>query len=515
MKKAIVIVAVLLGVLSLSAFAADKTPQDASQELPVPKETSSVTHHSVVIGGRSIEYSATAGNLLVDNDEGDPIGSFFYVAYTEDGAKDLSRRPVTFLFNGGPGSSSIWLHMGSFGPVRVVTSDAKPTPSPPYDLVPNQYSLLDKTDLVFIDAIGTGFSRIVGKGEPKDFYGTDADIESFGKFIERYVTHNNRWDSPKFLLGESYGTTRAAGLVDWLQNNGMAFNGVILQSSWLNGFVDFPGPPFSLDLPYELYLPTMAATAWYHDKLPNKPVDLQAFLQQVRLFALGDYARALDQGDNLSTAGSQAIAEKLHTYTGLPVQYILDAKLRITPDRFEKELLRGEDRTTGRLDARFMGIDSDAAGETTEYDPSGTAIGPAFTAAFHWYLTNDLKYKTTLDYKVENYREVNMHWDNGQRIDGQKYPLMDVEENLRQAMTENPHLQVFSANGYFDFATPFFETEYDLDHMGLDASLQKNISYGYYQSGHMIYLHVPALQKYKADMDRFYDSVLNNRVISQ
>jgi carboxypeptidase C (cathepsin A) len=510
MKKAIALVSVLLSVLSLPLLAAGTSLQSVSQELAVPKETSSVTHHSVVIGGRNINYTATAGNLLVDDDKGDPIGSFFYVAYTEDGVKDPSHRPVTFLFNGGPGSSSIWLHMGSFGPVRVVTSDAKPTPPPPYDLVPNQYSLLDKSDLVFIDAIGTGFSRIVGKGIPKDFYGTDADIESFGKFIERYVTLNNRWDSPKFLLGESYGTTRAAGLVDWLQTNGMAFNGVILQSSWLNGFVDFPGPPFSLDLPYELYLPTMAATAWYHDKLTNKPADLQTFLQQVRKFALGDYARALDQGDKLSASDTQAIAQKLHDYIGLPVQYILDAKLRITPDRFEKELLRGEDRTTGRLDARFMGIDSDAAGETTEYDPSGTAIGPAYTAAFQWYLTNDLKYKTTLDYKVENYREVNMHWDNGQRIDGQKFPLMDVEENLRHAMTENPHLKVFSANGYFDFATPFFETEYDLDHMGLDPSLQKNISYGYYQSGHMIYLHVPALEKYKADMDSFYDGVANH-----
>ncbi|HVC37388.1 MAG TPA: peptidase S10, partial [Gammaproteobacteria bacterium] len=367
-----------------------------------------------------------------------------------------------------------------------------------------------KSDLVFIDAIGTGFSRIVGKGTPKDFYGTDADIESFGKFIQRYVTLNNRWDSPKFLLGESYGTTRAAGLVDWLQTKGMAFNGVILQSSWLNGFVDFPGPAFSLDLPYELYLPTMAASAWYHDKLPQKPADLPAFLQQVRQFALGDYARALDQGDKLSAADTQIIAQKLSAYTGLPVKYIIDAKLRITPDRFEKELLRGEQLTTGRLDARFLGIDHDAAGETPEYDASGSAIGPAYTAAFHWYLTNDLKYKSDLDYKVDNYREVGMSWDNGQRLNRQKFPLMDVEENLRQAMTENPHLQVFSANGYFDFATPFFETEYDLDHMGLDASLKKNISYGYYRSGHMIYLHVPALAKYKAGMAKFYDSVTNN-----
>ncbi|MGH8400263.1 MAG: S10 family peptidase, partial [Gammaproteobacteria bacterium] len=497
MKRIIVLLSLFLVCGSVITAFADDAPaanaKSADKSLPVPKETSSITHHSVNIDGVAVRYTATAGNLVIDNDKGDAIGSFFYVAYTKDGVTDTRHRPLTFLFNGGPGSSSIWLHMGSFGPMRVETTDADVTPPAPYKLVPNPYSLLDKSDLVFIDAMGTGFSRIVGKGDGKDFYGTDADIASFGKFIERYVTLNNRWNSPKFLLGESYGTTRAAGLVDWLQGKGMAFNGVILQSSWLNGFVDFPGPAFSLDLPYELYLPSMAATAWYHDKIANKPADLAAFVQQAREFALGDYARALDQGSRLSAADTQAIAQKLHAFTGLPVQYILEARLRITPDRFEKELLRGEFRTTGRLDARFLGIDQDAAGEYPGYDPSGSAIGPAYTSAFNWYLTNDLDYKSDTSYKVENYREVGSDWDNGQRVSGQKFPLMDVEENLREAMTENPHLKVFSANGYFDFATPFFETEYDLDHMGLDPSLMKNISYGYYQSGHMIYLNVPAL----------------------
>ena len=502
--------ALLVTAVPVQADDAQAATQTLPKELPVPKETSAVTRHSVVINGSTTPYTATAGNLLIKNTKGDAIGSFFYVAYTENGVKDAVHRPVTFLFNGGPGSSSIWLHMGSFAPVRVVTSDARATPPPPYDLVPNQYSLLDKSDLVFIDAMGTGFSRIVGKGTPKDFYGTDADIASFGQFIQRYVTLNNRWNSPKFLLGESYGTTRAAGLADWLQQHGIAINGVVLQSSYLNAYVDFPGPPFSLDLSYELYLPTMAAVAWYHDKLAVKPADLAALVAQVRQFALGDYARALDQGDKLGAADAQAIAQKLHDYTGLPVQYLLEAKLRVTPDRFEKELLRTEDRTTGRLDARFLGIDRDAAGETTEYDASDTAINAAYTAAFHWYLANDLKYHTDLAYKVENYREVGKDWDNGQRVDGQKFPLMDVEENLRKAMTENPHLKVFSANGYFDFATPFFETEYDLDHMGLDASLKKNISYGYYQSGHMIYLNIPSLAKYKADIASFYDGVAGN-----
>lgn len=511
MKKLLSVISVCLLLVAGASALADDGPAKAgataaAQTLPVPKETSSVTHHHVVIDGKTVDYTATAGNLVIDNDKGDAIGSFFYVAYTRDSIKDPRQRPLTFLFNGGPGSSSIWLHMGSFGPVRVETTNAGVTPPAPYKIVPNQYSLLDKSDLVFIDAMGTGFSHIVGKGTSKDFYGTDADIESFGKFIERYVTLNNRWNSPKFLLGESYGTTRAAGLVDWLQNQGMAFNGVILQSSWLNGFVDFPGPAYALDLSYELYVPTMAATAWYHNKVPHNAAGLAAFVQQAREFALGDYARALDQGSLLSAADTQTIAQKLHDFTGLPVKYILEAKLRINPSRFEKELLRGDARTIGRLDSRFPGIDQDSAGEYPEYDPSGTAIGPAFTAAFNWYLANELHYKSDTVYKVENYREVNRDWDNGQRIDGQKFPLMDVEENLRQAMTENPHLKVFSANGYFDFATPFFETEYDLNHMGLDPSLMKNISYGYYQSGHMIYLNVPALKAYKADVAKFYDS---------
>lgn len=494
--------ALALFVMVTPAIAAG-APVNASR--PVPKETAVVTGHKLAIDGHTLHYRATAGTLVIRNDHGDALGSFFYVAYTEDRVDDLSRRPITFLFNGGPGSSSIWLLMGSFGPVRVVTANAKATPPAPYTLVANQYSLLDKSDLVFIDAMGTGFSRIVGKGTPKDFYGTDADIASFGKFIERYVTLNNRWNSPKFLLGESYGTTRAAGLADWLQQHGMALNGVVLQSSYLNAYVDFPGPVFSLDLPYELYLPTMAAVAWYHHRLSPRPTNLPAFLQQVRNFALGDYAEALGQGDTLNTGKTQAIAEQLHAYIGLPVRYILDAKLRITPGRFEKELLRRKGRTTGRLDARFLGTDRDNAGERPEYDATDAAISGAYTAAFHWYLTNELKYRTDLTYRVENYQQVNQDWDNGQRLDGEQWPLMDVQESLRQVMSKNPHLMVFSANGYFDFATPFFETEYDLDHMGLAPSLQKNIIYGYYRSGHMIYLHVPSLAHYKADLARFYD----------
>ncbi len=473
----------------------------------VPADTTVVTHHTITVNGQVIHYTATVGKLLVRNDSDQAIGSFFYVAYTADGA-DLVKRPVTFLYNGGPGSSTIWLHMGSFGPVRVTTSDAGTTPPAPYDIKENPYTLLDKSDLVFVDAMATGFSRIVGKGTDKDFFGTDADINSFADFITRYVTVNNRWNSPKFLFGESYGTTRSAGLADALQDRGMPLNGVVLLSSYLDTFLDFPGPVFALDLPYVLYLPTMAATAWYHDKLPNKPADLTAFLAQVRQFALTRYQQALAQGWNLSPAERDSVVALLHDYTGISADYWREADLRLTPDRFEKELLRGERRTVGRLDARYEGIDHDAAGESPEYDAASAATNGAFTTAFNYYIENDLHYTSPRRYLTTNYGVVGSNWDDHHAVNGQRFDMLDVIEDLRIAVTQNPQLKIFSANGYFDFATPFFETEYAIDHMGLDPSLQKNFSYGYYQSGHMVYLHTEALAQFKRDLAAFYDGVL-------
>jgi carboxypeptidase C (cathepsin A) len=470
------------------------------KEAPIPKEETSVTRHSVSVGGRSLAYTATAGNLLIKNDKDEAVASLFYVAYTTGDAK----RPVTFVFNGGPGSSSMWLHMGSFAPVRVVTPEADNTPPAPYQVGPNPETLLDKTDLVYVDAIGTGFSKPVGKGEGKDFWGVDQDISAFGRFIQRYVSVNARWNSPKFLMGESYGTTRAAGLALWLENKGLALNGVVLVSSWLNPYVDYFGPVYAVDEPYELYLPTMAATAWYHKKLSNPPADLAALVQQSREFALGEYATALSKGDMLSPAESQAVAQKLAGFIGLPVDFILKARLRITPDRFQKELLRGEARTTGRLDARYLGIDHDSAGESPEYDPASSAFGPAFVAAFNDYAGTQLNYGKDLSYKPTNYA-VGNDWDWSHSVDGQKSPIFDVAEDLRIAMTQDPHLLVFSANGYFDFATPFFETEYTLHHMGLDASLLKNIRYGYYQGGHMMYIRQDVLKTMKVDLAKFYD----------
>ena len=487
------------------AKAASKEPTPSPTPPPAPAPA--VAHRRATIGGKPFPYSATAATIDLKDAKNETVARMFYVAYTGEGA-DAKSRPVTFAFNGGPGSSTIWLHMGSFGPLRVETADGRSTPPPPYRLVENSETLLDKTDLVFVDAVGTGFSRIVGKGEPKDFYGTDQDVAAFGQFIERWVSANGRWNSPKFLLGESYGTTRGAALLAHLERQGMAFNGAILVSSYLNAWDDFNGPPFSNDRAYELYLPTMAAAAWFHQKIDPRPPDLAAFLTEVRAFALGEYEQALQQGNRLDEETRAAIVAKLHRYTGLSETFLRNANLRIDPSRFQKELLRGERRTIGRLDARFAGTDHDAAGETPEYDPASTAIAGAYVAAFNSYVRDALGYKSDDLYKPSNYEEVGKDWDDRHRVAGGRAPMPDVAEDLRSVMTVNPNLKIFSANGYFDFATPFFETEYTLAHMGLDAGLEKNIAFGYYPSGHMIYLHEPALKQMRADLARFYDQTL-------
>ena len=497
----------LLGSALPAAHAAGDKAKEQSKptaEKPV-KQQKITTHHSLVLNGKTIHYTATAGNLVLTNDKGEQTASMFYIAYTEDGA-NAHKRPVTFAWNGGPGGSSVLVNIGGFGPMRVHTTDAAPTPPAPYALKPNPYSILDKTDLVFIDAVGTGFSKLLGKSKPKDFYGADQDTNAFGDFIRQYITENNRWNSPKFILGESYGTPRAAMLSDWLQRKGVALNGVILLSSILNFNDEFWfQPPGSNDLSYELYLPSYAAVAWYHNKLPNKPADLPAFLKRARQFALGEYADALQVGDSISTSQEAAVIQKLHDFTGLSKTYLKDAKLRVSPARFMKQLLRNEARTIGRYDARYEGIDYDSAGEYMDYDPSGTAMFPAVVAAFHNYLRNGLNDKSTANYEFLSYK-VNGAWDWHHRVDGRKYPVPDTLPDLRLAMSQNPHLKVFSGNGYFDLATPFFKTEYELNHMGLDPSLQKNITFDYYHDGHMLYIHTAALKKLKTDLAHFYDS---------
>ena len=477
-----------------------KAEHKDEKQTPVPPEAAVVTHHVWKAAGTPVSYTATAGNLVIHDDEDKPYGSVFYVAYTQEGVNE-DTRPVTFLYNGGPGSATIWLHMGSVGPMRVVTASPDATGGPPYKLVPNEYSLLGKTDLVFVDAVGTGFSKPVGKATEKEFAGTDQDVKAFERFIERYITVNKRWNSPKYLMGESYGTTRSAALADALQEKGIELNGVVLISSILNYGVRVPG----YDTEPVMYLPSYAAIAWFHNKLAQKPADLKSFLEEVRRYARGPYAEALAQGDALPEAEKDAVAQKLSSYTGLSVEYLKQTNLRIDPSRFRKELLRGEREIMGRYDARFEGTDIDAAGENPGYDPSDTGISGAFVAAFHDYLAHDLNDTTADTYYVSG-PNVNQSWDWKHKAPGRGRPLQlpYVAGDLADAMRKNPKLKVFSANGYFDLATPFFSTEYDLNHMHLEPTLRKNVEFGYYPAGHMTYLNVEALKEFRDDMNRFY-----------
>jgi len=482
--------------------AADK---DKDKEAPVPPEKPSVTHHELSLAGKTLKYTATAGTLLIRDEEDKPYGSIFYVAYTLDGA-DPASRPVSFLYNGGPGSATLWLHMGSFGPVRIQTASPDPTPGPPFKLIPNDASLLDKTDLVFIDAPLTGYSRAVAKGTAKDFAGVDQDLHAFDRFILRYLTVNQRWNSPKFLIGESYGTTRSAALADMLGNDGVQLNGVALISSILNYNVRAGG----YDSIYVFNLPSYAAAAWYFNKIPNKPADVATFVQQAREFAAGPYAAALFQGDNLPAAQLDEIASQVARFTGLTADYVKEANLRVSPTRFRKEVLRDGRKTLGRYDMRFEGVDSDAAGENPSYDASDTGISGAFIAALHDYLQRELKYESTDAYRPSAGNIGQWDWKHRPTSGGfgqfneQSQPY--VAADLASAIRKNPHLRVFSANGYFDLATPFFATEYDLDHMNLDPALRGNVQFGYYPSGHMIYLNVDALHKLSADLSSFISS---------
>jgi carboxypeptidase C (cathepsin A) len=490
---------------SRRATQGESAPEKEEGAIPIPPETSSVTKHDWTGAGQTIHYTATAGNLLIKDDKNAANGSIFYVAYTEDGV-EAKNRPVTFFYNGGPGSASLWLHMGSFGPVRVVTSSPDATGPAPFEYVPNQYSLLDKSDLVFIDAPLTGFSRAVGKGTAKDFAGTDEDIKAFEKFIVRYITLNQRWNSPKFLFGESYGTTRSAGLVAALQNDGVEFNGVTLLSTILNYAIRNPG----YDSEAIGYLPTYAAIAYHFNKVKHTG-SMADWVEQARKFAEGPYAEALHQGDRLPPADFDAIAQKVAALTGLSVTYVKETRLRIAPTRFRKELLRDDDEILGRYDARFLGRDVDDAGENPGYDPSDTGISGAFVGAFHDYLERELKYTSSETYYLSG-PGVNQDWNFKHRPSGggggygREQSVPDVAVDLADAMRKNPKLKVFSANGYFDLATPFFITEFDLDHMMLPPAIASNVQFGYYPAGHMVYLNVDALKQMKGDMERFYSS---------
>ncbi|WP_136162120.1 S10 family peptidase [Sphingomonas flavalba] len=460
---------------------------------------------SVTIAGKRIGYTVTPGTLTIRNDEGQAVASMFYVAYVADRPAGAPPRPVTFTFNGGPGSSSMWLHMGSFGPVRVDTPLDTANPPPPYNIVENHQSILDRTDLVFIDAIGTGLSRPIGKAKGADFWGVDQDIDAFARGILRYLAINDRWDSPKFLLGESYGTLRAAGLVHTLQSRGAQMTGVILLSSILNYGIRQP----NYDQFFVTYMPSYAAAAWYHKRLQNRPATLEPFLTEVREWARGPYLSALSKGDDLSDAERNAIAEQMSAYTGLSPKFLLDADLRVDLSRFRKELLRDQRRTIGRLDTRFLGIDVDAGGDSPEFDAADAAIGGPYIGALNKYLFGTLGYKTNLSYRPNFYSGISGKWDQKHKApDGRTMALAATSIDLGTAMRINPYLKVLSLNGYYDTATPFFGAEYDLKHMQIDPTLRKNITYRYYESGHMIYIEPGSLTALKRDLDQWYDEAV-------
>jgi carboxypeptidase C (cathepsin A) len=496
--------------LSLQAQEKDAKPVEkekpAEAAPPAPKEESSITDHTLKIGAQTIPYKATAATILLKNEKDEPVALVYYTAYTCTDAKDATQRPLSFLYNGGPGSASLWLHMGAFGPRRVVTPNAEPTPPPPYKLTDNARSLLDKTDMVFIDPVGTGFSHAVGKAQDKDFWGVDEDVKSLAQFVTTYVNRNNRWNSPKFLIGESYGTFRSAALSNYLQNtDGMYFNGIVLMSSVLDlGTLSFHTGD---DMPYIFYLPSYAATAWYHKMLPDRPENETAFLEEARHFAQTEYASALMKGTRLTAPEKADIAKKLSRFTGLSEDYLIKANLRVKLRQFMEELQRSRGLTTGRLDARYSGFTYDLLGEFADYDPQSSAVTGAFTAAFNSYVRDELKFGQDKSYHAIT-EHVGENWDwKHSRGPGSGFPgSPNVEGDLIEAMLTNPHLQVEVHNGLYDLATPFFATEYTMEHLGLPDKLQKNIHLQYYDAGHMMYLRDEDLAKLKNNIGVFIEA---------
>lgn len=460
------------------------------------------TEHSVEIDGRTIRYTATVGWMIMENEDNEPVARFGYTAYTRNGSTKAAKRPVMFAFNGGPGSSSIWLHMGILGPRRVVVTDEGYTPPPPAERVNNAFSVLDVTDIVMVDPVGTGFSKPIGEGKGEDFWGVDQDIRSVGAFIKKYVKENGRWASPKYILGESYGGIRSAGLVYHLQSqHGMNFNGVIIVSPFLNMGSGIDGA--SIDLPHVLYLPTLAATAWYHDAIPDKPASLEAFHAEVERFAYNEYAPALLKGYRISAEEKQAVAARLAAYTGTTTDYWLKADLRVSHGQFLQELKRDERMVAGRIDSRFVGPAVNPLGENMDYDPFFPAIGPAFTAAFMDYLHGELKYDREEDYVVSDWRR-DWDWAHAQPgNNGWATPWANTVPDLGMALTMNPGLHLLVQQGYYDLATPTLATKHDLAHLDVAPEVRERISLALYEAGHMMYLHEPSMTRYREDLAEF------------
>ncbi len=486
------------------------TPAPRAAESPKPAESAQkdeppiVTKHSVRAGGRQLNYTVTTGFMPLKNAvSGDTEARIFYMAYTLDGATAGERRPLMFSFNGGPGSASVWLHLGALGPRRAKMLDDGLMPPPPYELADNEATWLTETDLVFVDTVGTGYSRAVKPELASKYYSVNGDIESVGEFIRMYLGRNERWSSPLFLVGESYGTTRVSGLSNHLFERGIALNGIVLVSSVLNfqtiRFAD------NNDLPLVLIFPSYTATAWYHKRLPadlqNRP--LRDVLKESENFASNEFMPALLRIDRLTAQEKQELLTKFSRYSGLSTTFVEQNNFRVELGEYLKELLRSDRRTAGRLDSRFTGIDRNAAGDGTDFDPSMTAIRPPYTATFNDYVRRELNFRSDLEYYILG-GGINAPW-NWNTNNG----YADTSMPLKSAMAKNPYMKVFVASGYYDMATPYFATEYTISAMNLDPTLRRNISFGYYEAGHMMYIEKNSLRKLKDDVAAFMRNSLN------
>jgi carboxypeptidase C (cathepsin A) len=454
------------------------------------------TQHKIPLKGRELKYSATAGVIPLKDDKGETEAEIFFMAYELESKEDKSQRPLTFAFNGGPGSSSIWLHMGALGPKRVLMEDEGWMPAPPHRLVNNEYTWLETTDLVFIDPVGTGFSRAAKEDLDKKFWSYQGDLDSVGEFIRLYLSRYQRWSSPLFLAGESYGTTRAAGLAGDLVDKGITFNGIFLISTAMD-----LRPIFFMqgdDISYQLFVPTYTATAWYHKKLDEQLLqrELPDLLAEVETWVESDLTVALMKGDRIDEEEKTRVAEKLAWYTGLDLEYVLGTNLRVHIQRFCKELTRSERRSVGRLDSRFKGVEALEVTEQPEFDPSMLAITPPYTSTFNAYVRAELGVETDLTYEVLSIN-INQKWE------WEKGRMPTTSERLRSAIAKNPYLKVFVGQGYYDLATPHFATQYMVSHMNIDSKLRGNVQILHYPAGHMFYLDLDSLAKFRKDIDAF------------
>jgi carboxypeptidase C (cathepsin A) len=470
-------------------------PGKEAAKLAEPKEELVKSQHSVTINGQKLDYTAGAGTIILRDNEEKPTAAIFYIAYTKDGAPDLAHRPITFSFNGGPGSSSVWMHLGLLGPRRLLLNEDGSSLPPPYKLVDNEFSLLDETDLVFIDPVSTGFSRAVKPDDAKKFHSVESDLRSVANFIRLYTTRNTRWGSPKFIIGESYGTTRAAGLTGELrEHQRMNVNGIMLVSTVLN----FETIAFARgnDLPYVLYLPTYTAAAWYHKKLPPdlQRLSLAEAKAKAEVFANGDYDHALLLGTALPAELRRATVKELARFTGLSEEIIDRANLRVSMSRFASELLRAENRVIGRFDARYKGYVRDRLAGGMEYDPTTEAVISVFASTFNNYVRAELNYKSDLPYEILT----SIDWDWGEQN-----RFLNVAETLADSLTRNPYLRVHVSIGDYDLATPWSAVRYTFNHLQVDPDLAKNVTLDTYTAGHMMYLNLADLKKQKADLARF------------